>query len=799
MSDEEKRRLAGKRLLVISTGTPDKRFIFQKLKQLDLHIIIVHQGRNWATQFADEWIDVDVFNETQLFKALDDYVAKNPVDGIYSFREDNVTMVSKLVDRYGFVGIPYEISAKVRNKFLFREFCYRHGIAAPSYRFVKTPESLLEIDTELAYPLVLKPVMGASNAFVIKAETKDELVSSYHYIRNNISSATESAILDTKDVLVEEYIEGSEVDVDMIIQNGKTKFALVSDNFDKSKGKFFLDSGQCSPSSLPKSQQDELIELAEEVLEKLGVMNGCIHFEAKMTDDGPVPIELNLRMGGDYIYTSIKKSVGFDLIENAVKVALGEYIEPIKEVKVRKYVLGWDIHPKQSGIMSELLIDKDLMKEDYYEDSSFTKKVGDAVLIPPEGVDIMGWVVISGSSLIDAQSNLQDALELIRFNVTKFDNTSTVGQLDRDNSLTLATLRKQRFLQIARIESLNSEHLKVGVACNLFDPADGVVENDLSDIGQNIKTALESRGHEVMFFDFNDPAEAFNNLNRQKPDIVFNVCERINGSAMLEPHAAAILDVLRIPYTGCNPATLALCLDKIKSKKLLSYHNLPTPKWDYLTSTRDVVNDDLDFPLIIKPANMHNSIGIDNNAVVNDQESLARRLDYVINELKSVALVEEYVEGDEYNVSVIGNGKNIRVLPLSRTIFNYPEGMWHIHSFDTKWDHSSIAYNAIKVQRPPKGVSKSLLALITEVAIDAYNLFDCNDYARVEIKVDADNNPYLLEVNPNPSINIDDTILKSARLIGMDYADFLEEIIRNCIDRYRGKPDYAHLVGSMRY
>ena len=158
------------------------------------------------------------------------------------------------------------------------------------------------------------------------------------------------------------------------------------------------------------------------------------------------------------------------------------------------------------------------------------------------------------------------------------------------------------------------------------------------------------------------------------------------------------------------------------------------------------------------------------------------------------ALIEEYIDGDEYDVPIIGtNQDDLRVLPLSRSIFDkLPVDIWHIYPFEAKYTDTSV-YNDIVVQRPPKGIGKKLETLLSEIALDTYNILDCHDYGRVEIRVDKNNNPYVLELNPNPSLDNGGFFADSAAMIGMDYGDFLEEIIRLAINRYKDNPPYYHL------
>jgi D-alanine-D-alanine ligase len=184
--------------------------------------------------------------------------------------------------------------------------------------------------------------------------------------------------------------------------------------------------------------------------------------------------------------------------------------------------------------------------------------------------------------------------------------------------------------------------------------------------------------------------------------------------------------------------------------------------------------------------------------VVTTRAALLERIDYVLHELKRPALVEEFITGDEYDVSILGNWEDEqRVLPLSRSIFTaLPEGYWPMYPYEAKFMGSVVHKKNIEVQRPPKGVPGKLTALISEIALDAFNVVGCSDYGRAEVRIDVKGNPYVLEVNPNPSIGPTDCVPSVAALAGMDYGDFLEEILRLAIRRYKDKPPYYHLQMS---
>jgi len=797
---------AGKTILLVNTGSIKKKFILKKLKKMELTVVALNKEKNWADGYVDHWVLADTNNHSQALEALDSFLTANPavkIDGVITFWEDDVLLTARISDRLDLIGIPFKIAKKARNKYLFREFCKKNKIKTPQHTLLKSKD-LDYVSQNFNFPLVIKPAYGSSSAFVVKVENKEELANTYNYVKKNISTTAESALSDGLEILAEEYIDGEEVDINIILQNGKIKFSSIVDNY-KTEEPFFIETQWAIPSNLPRKDQQALIEMAEMILEKLGVQNGCIHFEAKVTKDGPVPIEANLRMGGDETYSFTKEAWQVDLIENIVKIALGVYIEKIKKPEIpHKYLISYDFTPGYSGILVKLDVDENIKKNEHLEESYIFKKIGDPILVPPEGYEYLGWVSVSGNNPLDAEDNLKNILKYIKYEVVKFDPASSIGKTLRRNRFSSAAMNKDLLKGIAKIERIkrfkveDQRKLHIGVACNIYQDEQASVELDLTSIGKNIEKTLKEKGYKVTFFDFNNLPKAFNDLRKSNVDLVFNVCERINNSSLLEPHVAAILDTLQIPYTGSNPFTLGLCIDKIRVKKLLNYHGIPTPKWDYAYSLEDKIDEDLKYPLIIKPANSDNSIGITNDSVVTDKKGLEGQIKKVTEEMDQTALVEEYIEGDEYDVSILGSEEDdLRVLPLSRSIFDkMPEGFWHIYPFDAKWTDNPAYKTGITVQRPAKNISKKLESLITEISLDTYNILDCHDYGRVEVRVDKNNNPYVLELNPNPSINIGDCVPGAAEFVGMNYADFLEEIIRMAVRRYKNRPPYYHLQGN---
>jgi len=240
-------------------------------------------------------------------------------------------------------------------------------------------------------------------------------------------------------------------------------------------------------------------------------------------------------------------------------------------------------------------------------------------------------------------------------------------------------------------------------------------------------------------------------------------------------------------------------MDKIKMKKLLTYHEIPTADWDYAYRLTDKINDELEYPLIVKPANSDNLVGVSNSSIVTTAAELAVEMRKIIEQYGRPALIEEFIEGDEYEVAILGSEEenNLQVLPLTRSIFKLPKGFWPIYPFDYRLNNAELYRNYITIQRPPKKINKKMESLITEIALDTYNILDCHDYGYVIIRVDKNNNPYVVELMPNPSMHPHDTMSNAAGLLKFNHGDLIEEIIRMAIERYKNHPPYYHLQSGM--
>lgn len=306
---------------------------------------------------------------------------------------------------------------------------------------------------------------------------------------------------------------------------------------------------------------------------------------------------------------------------------------------------------------------------------------------------------------------------------------------------------------------------------------DYVWKSDI-EINQGVRDALLELGYAVEIIN----PEPVNNLLNKKFDLIFNLSDDgFYGNSQLEPHVPALLEVLAIPYTGSNYLTLALCLDKIKTKQLLMANGIPTPNFQVFTKATEKTNPKLRFPLIIKPSREDASIGIEDDSVVHEKKHLIPKIRSVISEYNQPALVEEYIKGREFNVGILGNGP-LTILPTSEIIFKLPEDMNHICSYESKWNPEHVAYSGTKPECPAR-VSQSLRKKLVDIATRSYKIMGCRDYGRVDFRVDDSGMPYVLEVNPNPDINPKAGLANMASKAGISYTNLIGKIVDYALER----------------
>jgi len=306
-------------------------------------------------------------------------------------------------------------------------------------------------------------------------------------------------------------------------------------------------------------------------------------------------------------------------------------------------------------------------------------------------------------------------------------------------------------------------------------------------LGQ-IEAALQSGGHEVSKLVVDKTVQPLvTALNEQRPDIVFNIAESFAGKSALESNVAALLNLLDLRYTGSSPAGLILAGDKTLTKKILTFHGILTAK--FATVFRGAVDwaGKIDFPLILKPPQEDASLGITQKSIVNNVQELLEKISSLQEEYQGPVLAEEFIDGREFYVGVLGNS-DVKALPIMEMDFTgYPEGKPKIASWEAKWgdegDEKGAEFEGTK-SIFPTNVSEELAERMKKVAVDAFQALRLRDYARVDLRVTPEEEIYVIEVNPNCYLEQSAEFASAAAKDGTDYNTLINRIVELANARY---------------
>jgi D-alanine-D-alanine ligase len=298
------------------------------------------------------------------------------------------------------------------------------------------------------------------------------------------------------------------------------------------------------------------------------------------------------------------------------------------------------------------------------------------------------------------------------------------------------------------------------------------VENILDSVKAVHQALLES-GYDVVEVPLVPPVErAREELKSLAADLVFNLFEGFWDYPETEAIVTEIVSGLGIPYTGCSAATMALALDKAKTKALLEETGFATPRYQLL-SPETLSAFHLSYPCIVKPCGEDASLGLSEESVVYDFAALERQV-RLISSLFRRVLVEEFIDGREFNATVLGDAE-CTVLPVSEIVYLLPVGMPRILTFAAKWEPESLYFQGAKAVCPAK-IPDSERELLAETALAAFRLLCCQGYARVDMRLDRGGQLNIIEVNPNPDISPGSGAALQAKVAGMDYAEFIARI-----------------------
>ena len=294
----------------------------------------------------------------------------------------------------------------------------------------------------------------------------------------------------------------------------------------------------------------------------------------------------------------------------------------------------------------------------------------------------------------------------------------------------------------------------------------------------DVVTTLRKLGHDVKPLGVKSDLGVLRSaVEDWKPHIAFNLLEEFDGVAVYDQNVVSYLELLHMPYTGCNPRGLMLARDKVLSKKLFSFHRIPFPDFMVVPQGRTVKRPAwLSFPLIVKSVTEEASHGISQASIVQDDDKLKERVEFIHTHVGTGALVERYIEGREFYVGVMGNG-HVHVLPVWELMMDrLPEDARRIATERVKWSRAyqdKYGIRSGEAKNLPEGKAEKIQHLAKRV----YRALGLSGYARIDVRMDAEGSVYVLEANPNPQIAHDEDFSDSAEKDGYPYTDLLQELL----------------------
>ena len=326
----------------------------------------------------------------------------------------------------------------------------------------------------------------------------------------------------------------------------------------------------------------------------------------------------------------------------------------------------------------------------------------------------------------------------------------------------------------------------IAIVFNAYEPrptatGERLSEESVADMAEQAQGAVRSLGLGTTLVPLQ--RSLLNFLSRVKelnPDALVNLCEGYYGRPQWESNVAGIFELLGLTFTGNAAKTLALCQDKFKAKAVLKVAGLPTAPAQLMMTGEEPL--ELRFPLIVKPNAEDASLGVYPESVVRDEESLRRQVRRCIDNYKQPVLVEAFIDGREFNVSVMENGE-AKALPVSEIDFSaMPKDTPHILGYDAKWFEDHPLYQKTPPVCPAP-IDDELRGRLQGLAEAAFRTMGCRDYARVDFRMDAKGRPFILEVNPNPDISTNAGYARALKAAGIEYAAFWGVMVDNALKR----------------
>jgi len=328
--------------------------------------------------------------------------------------------------------------------------------------------------------------------------------------------------------------------------------------------------------------------------------------------------------------------------------------------------------------------------------------------------------------------------------------------------------------------------MRIGIACDLKnsvvaehqDVDDALEEYDSPVTLEVVTRSLEKKGHRVVFL--GGGVQFLDNIRKEKIDFVFNMSEGWGNHRSREAQVPSVLEMLDIPYTGSDPLTLSVCLDKILTKKLVALEGVPTPKWLVVDTEKELEEINwkgFPFPSIVKPAAEGSSKGIRLTSLAEDVTQAKIEMARVLRTYKQPVMLEEFIDGEEITVGVIGNSPAKLVGMMS--IIPKKKEKHFVYSVEVKRDY----VNLVDYESPPK-LPQKVLEKLEQFSIKSFKILGCRDFSRVDFRLRRNGVPYFIEINPLPGLGTYSDLIIMGIKMGWTHEGFIGTVLDTAIERY---------------
>lgn len=428
--------LRGKRILIVMGSYQGKRLMYEHARDMGVNMVVLDGPGHWAKQAAKEglfeaFIETDLFPTETLperaFAAIKDSGLQ--FDGIATFEDHAGPLTALLANVLGFPGHPLLSVGFSKNKIFTREVCIEAGIPSPRFFRIKSEADLDTASMHVGFPAVLKPVSGASSISTYLLRSKEELHQRYaqtiaeaegHLKKSGVHSDNDEEIIWAKgfDMTLEQYLDGEEFDVDILLSEGQSVYASVTR--DITQPSHLKEAGSQMPPDFPADKQNEMTEFAKQVLHALEFVNGAFHVEIKYTSNGPRLIEVNARIGGGPIYYFHRHVWGVDLVEQYFLTCLGVPIRPQKAATPITCLMTSDLPSPISGVVNSINFLDPIANHPQVIHTKVNVKVGQKIIGSDKGIpDWLGEIMLQGPTVENASQTMDAFLAQIQFPITR--------------------------------------------------------------------------------------------------------------------------------------------------------------------------------------------------------------------------------------------------------------------------------------------------------------------------------------------------------------------------------------------